>query len=69
MLLALLVLSRARGMTDLSQNTGLTRPALYRALSGDGNPEFGTIAKVADALGYKLNLVLKSDRGSTAAVK
>jgi len=69
MLLALLVLSRARGMTDLSKNTGLTRPALYRALSGDGNPEFGTIAKVADALGYKLNLVLKSDRGSTAAVK
>jgi probable addiction module antidote protein len=69
MLLALLVLSRARGMSDLSRNTGLTRPALYRALSGDGNPEFGTIAKVADALGYRLNLVLKSDGGSTAAVK
>lgn len=35
----------------------------------DGNPEFGTIAKVADALGYRLNLVLKSDRGTVAAVK
>jgi probable addiction module antidote protein len=62
---ALGVVARARGMSDLSRNTGLTRPALYRALSGDGNPEFGTIAKVADALGYKLNLVLKPDRGST----
>jgi probable addiction module antidote protein len=66
---ALGVVARARGMSNLSRNTGLTRPALYRALSGDGNPEFGTIAKVADALGYRLNLVLKSDRGSTAAVK
>lgn len=66
---ALGVVARARGMSDLSRNTGLTRPALYRALSGDGNPEFGTIAKVADALGYRLNLVLKSDRGSTVAVK
>jgi probable addiction module antidote protein len=66
---ALGVVARARGMSDLSRNTGLTRPALYRALSGDGNPEFGTIAKVADALGYRLNLVLKSDGGSTAAAK
>ena len=66
---ALGVVARARGMSDLSRNTGLTRPALYRALSGDGNPEFGTIAKVADALGYRLNLVLKSSSGSTAAAK
>ncbi|MFN7091860.1 MAG: addiction module antidote protein [Allorhizobium sp.] len=66
---ALGVVARARGMSDLSRNTGLTRPALYRALSGDGNPEFGTIVKVADALGYRLNLVLKSDDGSTAAAK
>lgn len=66
---ALGVVARARGMSDLSRNTGLTRPALYRALSGDGNPEFGTIAKVAEALGYRLNLVLKSSSGSTAAAK
>lgn len=66
---ALLVLLRARGMSDLSRNTGLTRPALYRALSGEGNPEFGTIAKVADALGYRLNLVLKSDGASTVPAK
>jgi probable addiction module antidote protein len=66
---ALGVVARARGMSDLSRNTGLTRPALYRALSGDGNPEFGTIAKVADALGYRLNLVLKSSSGSNAAAK
>ena len=66
---ALGVVARARGMSDLSRSTGLTRPALYRALSGDGNPELGTIAKVADALGYRLNLVLKSDGKSIAAAK
>jgi DNA-binding phage protein len=32
----------------------MSRPALYRALSGKGNPEFATIAKVMHALGLKL---------------
>ncbi|ACM31102.1 hypothetical protein Arad_12016 (plasmid) [Rhizobium rhizogenes K84] len=31
------------------------------ALSGEGNPELGTIVKVADALGFRLSLVAKSD--------
>lgn len=46
--------ARARGMTDMAKKTGLTRAALYKALSGEGNPEFGTIIKVAAALGYRL---------------
>nr|WP_314260086.1 addiction module antidote protein [uncultured Devosia sp.] len=56
---ALGVVARARGMTDLSRETGLGRAALYRALSGEGNPELGTIAKVASALGFKISLVAK----------
>src|SRR4051794_2880711 len=40
---ALEVIARARGMTQLSRDTGIAREALYRALSGEGNPEFATI--------------------------
>lgn len=54
---ALGVVARACGITDLSRKTGLTRQALYKALSGEGNPELGTIAKVAEALGYRLAIV------------
>ena len=54
---ALGVVARARGITDLSRKTGLTRQALYKALSGEGNPELATIAKVAEALGFRLAIV------------
>lgn len=52
---ALGVVARAVGMTKLSEDTGLTRPALYKALSSEGNPEFGTVIKVAHALGFRLS--------------
>jgi probable addiction module antidote protein len=48
--------ARARGMSAVAEKAGLSRSALYRALDKDGNPEFSTIAKVAQALGFKLEL-------------
>jgi probable addiction module antidote protein len=48
-------IARARGMTDLSQATGLGRESLYKALSGQGNPSFSTILKVTRALGLQLH--------------
>jgi len=42
-------IARARGMT------GLTREGLYKALSPDGNPEFGTVMRVIRALGLELH--------------
>ena len=48
---ALGVVARARGMTQLASDTGLGRESLYKALSGEGNPSFATILKVARALG------------------
>ncbi|MBW9066531.1 addiction module antidote protein [Agrobacterium pusense] len=63
---ALGVVARAKGMTDLSRQTGLPRQTLYKALSGEGNPELATIAKVADALGYRLSLVAKSPADTAA---
>ncbi len=51
---ALGTIARARGMTTLARETGLTREGLYKALSPDGNPEFSTIMKVIRALGLRL---------------
>ena len=52
---ALGIIARARGMSQLARDTGLARENLYKALSSDGNPEFGTILKVIKALGLKLH--------------
>jgi len=53
---ALGAVARAKGgMTQLAKDTGISREALYRALSETGNPEFGTILKVLAALGVKLS--------------
>jgi probable addiction module antidote protein len=51
---ALGVIARARGMSELARETGLGRESLYKALSGENNPSFGTILKVARALGFKM---------------
>jgi probable addiction module antidote protein len=42
-------------MTQLANDTGLAREALYRALSPTGNPNFGTVLKVLRALGVQLH--------------
>ncbi len=51
---ALGVVARARNMSQLARDTGLTREGLYKALSPEGNPSFATINKVAKSLGLKL---------------
>lgn len=47
--------ARARGMSQLAKDTGITREGLYKALSPSGNPEFSTVLKVIRALGIKLH--------------
>ena len=49
-------IARAKGMTQLSKDTGLGRESLYNALSGEGNPSFATILKVTHALGLKFHV-------------
>jgi probable addiction module antidote protein len=48
-------IARARGLTQVARDAGLSRESLYRALSGQGNPEFATVMKVINALGLKLH--------------
>ena len=52
---ALGIIARARGMSQLARDTGISREGLYKALSGEGNPEFATVLKVIKALGLKLH--------------
>ena len=59
---ALGVAARARNMSQLARDSGLTREGLYKALSRDGNPSFGTVLKVADAMGYRFALVGKAKK-------
>jgi probable addiction module antidote protein len=48
-------IAKARGMTQLAKDTGLTREALYKALRPDAKPRFDTIFKVCQALGVRLH--------------
>ena len=54
---ALGVVARARGMTHVAKEAGVTREALYRALSEKGDPKLSTLLGVARALGFKLAAV------------
>ncbi|MFA6063668.1 MAG: addiction module antidote protein [Gallionella sp.] len=48
-------IARAKGMTQVARDAGLSRESLYKALSGDRAPSFDTILKVVRALGLKLH--------------
>lgn len=48
-------IARAKGMTDVARDAGLSRESLYKALSGERTPNFDTILKVVGALGIKLH--------------
>jgi probable addiction module antidote protein len=43
-------------MTKTARKAGLSRESLYKALSIEGNPEFGTIIRVMHALGLKFSI-------------
>lgn len=48
-------IARAKGMTQVARDAGLSRESLYKALSENGNPSFATVLKVARALGVRLH--------------
>ncbi len=51
---ALGAVARARGMSTIAEKAGVTRPALYKALSETGDPQLSTLLGVINALGLKL---------------
>ena len=50
-------IARARGMTQLAKETGLSRESLYKGLSGDRIPSTETLLKVIHALGFNNRLL------------
>lgn len=47
-------IARARGMTQVAKDSGITREALYKALRPGSEPRFDTISRVCAALGVRL---------------
>ena len=69
-------IARAKGMSQVARDAGLSRESLYKALSGDRSPGFDTILKAIEALGLKLHaqavLVVKpgaAAKGSVATLR
>lgn len=48
--------ARAKGMSELARDAGLTRGALYQSLSREGNPRLSTLLGVTRALGVRLSV-------------
>lgn len=50
-------IARAKGMTQVARDSGLSRESLYKALSGERTPSLDTILKVVNALGIELHAI------------
>lgn len=59
-------IARAKGMSKVARDAGLSRESLYKALSGDRSPGLDTILKVMKALGLKLSAEA-IDRGGSSS--
>lgn len=51
------VIARAKGMSALAAETGLSRETLYRTLSVKGNPNLKTLLAITKAMGLVLQVV------------
>ena len=57
---ALAEVTKAHGASAVSAETGITRQALYKMLSFDGNPSFKNVSKLLDTLGFEITVQVKS---------
>ena len=49
-------IAKAIGMTKIAEETGMSRPSLYKALSEGSKPQFSTIMKVLKAVGGQIQI-------------
>ncbi len=52
-------IAKAIGMSQISKETGLSRPSLYKALSDGAKPQFGTIMKILKVIGGQIQVTPK----------
>jgi len=62
---ALGVVARSKGMQAIARQSKTTRAGLYKALSAAGNPEFATVMRVVEALGYRFAVHRVRPKGPT----
>jgi probable addiction module antidote protein len=48
--------AKAIGMSKIAEQTGMSRPSLYKALAENAKPQFDTILKVLRAIGVNLKM-------------
>jgi len=48
--------ARARGITEIAREAGISREAMYKAFRPEANPALDTLARVISALGLKLTV-------------
>jgi probable addiction module antidote protein len=53
-------IAKSIGMTKIADETGLSRPSLYKALSDGAKPQFATIMKVLKAIGGQIQINAKT---------
>jgi probable addiction module antidote protein len=53
---ALRTAARAKGMTALARDIGMTREGLYKALGDAGNPSFEAVVRLLQAMGLRLQV-------------
>lgn len=56
-------IAKAVGMTKIAEQTGMSRPSLYKALSDGAKPQFETIMKVLKAIGGQIKVTPVSAEG------
>lgn len=54
LLSSLRVISRVKGISEISRETGITRNGIQKALSEEGNPRLESINAIMRAMGYRL---------------
>ena len=59
LLLAIGTVAHARGINKMAEELGIDRKLLYKNLSGEIKPEFGTVCKVIDKLGLEMYFKVK----------
>ena len=59
-------MARAKGMSRVAPDAGLSRESLYKVLSGERNPTLDTVLRVLDVLGLRLRAEPAPDSGGTA---
>ena len=54
-------IARARGMTQLAQEVGITREGLYKALGPEGNPSFATVLRITRSLSMQIRVAYQEE--------